>query len=156
MALHPTLEKIKDWCLGTRTLAEAADGIERGITAQSVLKVWSKRMGKATIGLGVLALLTHAGFMITPAVIAGACYVGIKIAQYAVNKSIEEKREAAEEFIAAGNSNQTGAPSKQPAPKPGAKVTGAFNADAVRQAAPAPANTDTPKPKGLLKRFGIG
>lgn len=156
MAFSDNLEKAKDWFLGTRSREEAESGIKRDVTAREVLKVWSKRLGKATIVLGVLALLTHAGFMIAPAVAACVGYLGVKAAGYLVERDMRAKREAAEEFAAAENpAPQAPAPSRQLGPKLTAKATGSFNADAAKKAAPA-ANANAPKPPGLLKRLGIG
>ncbi|MEZ0224041.1 MAG: hypothetical protein ACAH83_05770 [Alphaproteobacteria bacterium] len=157
MAFSDTLEKAKDWFLGTRSREEAENGIKRDVTVRDVLKVWSKRMGKAAIVLGVLALLTHAGFMIAPAVAAGVGYLGVKVASYLIERDMRTKREAAEEFAAAETpAPQASGLSKQPGPKYTAKATGSFNADAARKAAAPAANANAQKPPGLLKRLGIG
>ncbi|TAL33858.1 MAG: hypothetical protein EPN97_08860 [Alphaproteobacteria bacterium] len=158
MAFAEKFEMFKDWCLGTRSKEEAESGIKRDVNAREVLKLWSKRLGKATIVLGVLALLTHAGFMIAPAVVACVGYLGVKAAGYLVDRDMRAKREAAEEFVAAQNSvQQTSSPSRQPGPKLTAKATGSFNADAAKKTALPAANANVQKPSGgLLKRFGIG
>ena len=159
MAFAENLDKFKQWCLGTRSIEEAESGIRRDATAQEMLKVWSKRLGKATIILGVLALLTHAGFMLVPPLVAGIGYLGVKAAGYFLDRDIRNKREAEERMKAESAVQQASAPSKQPAPKPSVKAAGSFNVvtgkKPVVMATPAPAN-DTPKPQGFLKRFGIG
>jgi hypothetical protein len=158
MAFAETFEKVKDWCLGTRNMQEAQDGIRRDTKLQVGLKTWSKRLGKAALVMAGLTVLTRAGFMLFPTLAVCAAYGGVKLAGYLIERDIRIKREAAEEFVGAenGGPQQAPAPSIQPSPKPAAKATGSFNADAAKKAAPPVANANAQKPPGLLKRFGIG
>ena len=157
MGFTETFDQVKKWCLGVDTIEAAEQGIRRDGMIQKGLATWASRLGKAALGLAALVVVFRSGFMIIPAVAVGAAYGAVKLASYLVTRDIDNKLKAAHEMAAEEAANVAPPkPSRQPAPKATAKVTGSFNA----KVAPAAANDETPAEQpakaGFLKRFGIG
>jgi hypothetical protein len=156
MNTSETLEQVKKWCLGIKTLDEAEAGIRRDGMLKQGLHTWSKRLGGLTIGLGVFCLLGAAGILLAPTLIAGGLYLATKGATYLLDRDIDNKVAAAHDLAAKEHEGTSAPAASKPQPKLGAKVTSTFTKAATTQ----PAANDTAKPaskaSSLLKRFGLG
>lgn len=153
-----TAEKLtaaKKWILGTRSFAEAEEGIQKSLLAKHVVKTWASRLGKVAIGLIGLGLLSRAFVIAGAGLAVGGGYLVLKGVERLIDKNIEMKQQAEREMKAEADKNRP-APGLKPAvgPKTGiaAKVTTSFNA--ATTAANDAGKADAPR-KSFLSRFGI-
>ena len=155
MNFSETFDKAKNWALGIRNEEEAVNGLTRDSKWKQALGSWRKRTFKLAVGVTAVGLLIRSGpILLYAALPAWGLYGAVRLAEYAVDRDIRMKFDAAERMKADKEKTASAKPAYESAPKLAKNVTSGFNAKV--SPAVSPEAIAAQAPKSVWSRLGLG